>query len=368
MKKNIVTILLLVFCLLPSSAQNSQNAFQERLVIQFDEKTHDFGDILLSDGPVTCSFSFKNVSDKPFNIHQVASSCGCTNPVWPKAPIRPGETGKIDVTFNNDQGPYPFEKTLTVYVSSLDRPVILRVKGEAHERKKDIAEIYSIRFGQLGMRKDTFTMGYIDQGMAKSDGADIVNFSKSPVKVAFVPESEGFSAVISPNPVPAGGKARVTWTVDTKTISPKIWGSNTFKGGFSVAGKRVPGGISVTSVVKDNFSSMTKEQMEKAGCPVLEQSYWEFKEVRRGTVVEAQFKIRNKGREKLVIHQIAAKGKGFTILTKCPLEIASGAVSTVKVKFDTSTYDGEVVEILSVITNSPAKPIINLFVSGNVIN
>lgn len=33
-------------------------------VVQLDKTVHDFGDILVSDGPVTATFTVKNVGDK----------------------------------------------------------------------------------------------------------------------------------------------------------------------------------------------------------------------------------------------------------------------------------------------------------------
>ena len=47
-------------------------------VVEFDKTVHDFGDILQSDGPVSCSYSVKNISNEPLVIYNVVSSCGCT--------------------------------------------------------------------------------------------------------------------------------------------------------------------------------------------------------------------------------------------------------------------------------------------------
>ena len=76
--------------------------------LEFSTRTHNFGKISVSEGPKHCTFEFKNTSGKPIVINNVISSCGCTEPKWPKKPIMPGEEGKIEVTYLNDQGPYPF--------------------------------------------------------------------------------------------------------------------------------------------------------------------------------------------------------------------------------------------------------------------
>ena len=360
MKRLSIILTLLLFTAAASAAQQN--------VVEFNEKVHDFGDILLSDGAVSCTFTFKNVGQKPFVVHQIASSCGCTTPTWSREPIMPGKSGKIDVTFANDQGPYPFEKSLTVYISELSRPVILKIKGQAFEKRKDIDEIYTIKIGGvLGLRQDSFTMGYIDKGAVKSDETQIANLSSRPVKVEAADASQGLSLSVAPNPIPARSSARLTYSFDTRKMKPDTWGRQTLKAGFLADGKKLPGGeITVAGVVKDNFTSLSEEQIKKAGAPVVEKSYWEFGTLRRGAKVEASFQIRNKGSEPLVIHKIDKKSDAVKILSVCPISVKSGGTVTVKVRLDTSSEDGEVLEILTLVTNSPAKPLVNLFITGIV--
>ena len=133
--------------------------------IAFDKKVHDFGDILLTDGAQTCTFTMTNISESPIVIHNVISSCGCTVPVWSKAPIRKGEKTTITVTYSNDQGPYPFNKTITVYVSDVTRPVILRIKGDVHEKSLSLDNIYTSKIGNaLALKEKELSIGYILQG------------------------------------------------------------------------------------------------------------------------------------------------------------------------------------------------------------
>ena len=60
---------------------------------------------------------------------------------------------------------------------------------------------------------------------------------------------------------------------------------------------------------------------------------------------------------------------GYAPQTQLPLTIKPGGKADVKVTLDTGKleYSGEVIEVLSVITNAPSKPIMNLFITGNVL-
>ena len=89
---------------------------QEKIgnVLEIDKTIHNFGDIMLGSGPVSCTFTFKNISEKPVVVYNVVSSCGCTDVSWTKEPLRPGASGNVSVTYSNDEGPYPFDKTITM--------------------------------------------------------------------------------------------------------------------------------------------------------------------------------------------------------------------------------------------------------------
>ena len=82
-----------------------------------------------------CEFKLTNISDRPLTILAVISSCGCTGVEWTRKALAPGETGVIKAHYNNDEGPYPFDKTLTVYVEGVSKPVILHLRGEVKNIK-----------------------------------------------------------------------------------------------------------------------------------------------------------------------------------------------------------------------------------------
>lgn len=96
--------------------------------IEFTATTFEFGKIAYgSDG--TCIFTFKNVSEEPLVINIVRTTCGCTNPEWPKDPVDPGKTGEIKVKYNTlIQG--VFQKSITVFSNAVNSPVKLLIKGE----------------------------------------------------------------------------------------------------------------------------------------------------------------------------------------------------------------------------------------------
>ena len=96
---------------------------------EFDTTVYDFGTIQAGSGPVSCSFTVKNVGEEPLTILSAVSSCGCTNVKWTRETLANGATGTIDVTYKNDEGPLSFDKTVTVYLSDIRKPVVLHLRG-----------------------------------------------------------------------------------------------------------------------------------------------------------------------------------------------------------------------------------------------
>ena len=133
----VITFIILIAASLGTvlRAQGSKAGNTYGGIVRFDKTVHDFGDILVSDGPVSATFTAENVSGKNMVIYNVVSSCGCTDVTWTREPVKPGESGKVKATYKNDEGGYPFDKTLTVYVSGLQQPVVLRLRGESHAKK-----------------------------------------------------------------------------------------------------------------------------------------------------------------------------------------------------------------------------------------
>lgn len=359
--KRVATITVLIFTLFAAAFAETADK-----VVSFDRKIHDFGDIVMTDGAVTCTFTFKNVSNSPIVVHNVVSSCGCTTPDWTKEPVLPGKEGIIKARFSNDQGEGAFDKTLTVYISNIDRPVVLRLRGYAHEKEKDIKQMYDILAGPVGFHKSSFSLGYIDQGSVKEDHIQIVNTGKSAVEVSADNVPEGLTVTFTPSVIPGRQFAEMHYTLDLSGIKKQVWGRQTFKFKLKINGAVQPIELKINAMVKDNFDSLTKADIAKSPAIVADKSYFEFGQIRKGEVVRGAFTIRNKGKKPLVLHAIDSQASGSVTTDSCPITVQPGKNYNLRFSFDTSKIQesGETVNVLSIVTNDPGKPILNLFISG----
>lgn len=353
-----LAILALLLFALTSSAQSSVNS-----IIEFNKLVHDFGDITLNSGKHTYAFKFKNTGNSPLIIQTVISSCGCTTPVWTRNPVKPGESGKIEVTFLNDQGPYPFDKALTVYISSMNRPVILRIKGVVHEKAKSLSQLYPYKIGPLSFRSNFADIGQAAQGEKKRESISVANTGAKPIKIDFTELPEGLILMAEPSILAPGKKGEILIDLDTK--SPVRWGATKLEATLLIDGKKITDNrLEIRVRILDNFSGLTQDETEQASLPMVENNVYSFGNIKPGNKIQHNFDVKNLGRKPLVLHKYDTNKQGITVTH--PKTIAPGATAKFSVSIIPGNETGDQLYQITFITNSPARPAFNLLISGTV--
>lgn len=111
-------------------------AMMAQAEIKFEKTIQNLGTFSEESPVQKCVFTFTNVGDKPLVINQAVASCGCTVPTYTKTPIKPGETGTINVTYNG-AGKFPgqFKKTITIRSNAKNEMVRLYIEGNMTEKE-----------------------------------------------------------------------------------------------------------------------------------------------------------------------------------------------------------------------------------------
>lgn len=95
--------------------------------ITFKTESIDYGTIK-QDANGLRIFEFTNTGKAPLIISSATGSCGCTVPTYPKEPIMPGQTAKIEVRYDTHRVG-PFSKTVTVNSNASTPTKTLRISG-----------------------------------------------------------------------------------------------------------------------------------------------------------------------------------------------------------------------------------------------
>lgn len=105
-----------------------------KIEFKAENNTIDYGTVVKGVDTGVRTFEFTNTGDEPLVITNVRSSCGCTVPSKPEAPIMPGKSDKIEVKYN--MAPGPITKTITVESNATNGSngsVALYIKGKVVE-------------------------------------------------------------------------------------------------------------------------------------------------------------------------------------------------------------------------------------------
>lgn len=120
---------------LNNAAVRDANIKKGTASISLNQKIYDFGTVNEGD-IVETVFKVTNTGKTDLVITNAQGSCGCTVPVWPKAPIKPGETGDVKVKFNTSGKPNRQQKTVTLTTNTESGREVLTLKGSVTPKSK----------------------------------------------------------------------------------------------------------------------------------------------------------------------------------------------------------------------------------------
>jgi hypothetical protein len=267
----------------------------------------------------------------------------------------------ISATYKNEDGPVPFDKTLTVYIAGVSKPVILRLRGIVHETKKSLSELYgAVKVGSMGLKSLNYKVPNVLQGESSSDEAKVANLGKQPMKVTFTDVSPNLTVEVVPATVPAGETAALRFSVKS---APGVWGKHVYNATPVVNGVKAAKPVTVTALTRGNFADWTPDQRKAAAQCIFDESTVSFGTVKAGSKVDAVFTFTNKGKSPLIFYSLDADADGVT--ATLPGETGAQKKGSIPVQVNTSSLPkGETVIMLTVTTNCPARPLINLFLTG----
>lgn len=389
--KRIATILsiLAASLLFPAAGAFAQSTFEN--IVKVDKTVKDFGDIFTDQGPVSATFTFTNISSKPILLLSAVASCGCTDVEWTREPVQPGKTGKVDATFDNNDGPYPFDKTVTVYVSDVKKPIILHLRGTAHENAKPLTETYGLKIGNMGIKNLEVKVGNLSQRETKSGNIVIANVGITPMKVEFEDVSEGLTVDVFPNPVPAKSTANLNYSIKA---SRDRWGKNWYYATPVIDGRRYKAigklpakeqseseevfysepntrlaigksEIGFWAVTKENFATLPDDYKKDMANPTFTKSTLNFGKLASGAKTTLTFEYTNKGKMDSKFFKLDADCSNVTVKEMADTE--PGKKGKIVVELDTKGMPkGENIIALNLFTNSPFRPVISLQIAGTI--
>ena len=350
MKRIVFLIICITIGLEVSFAQGDGN-------ITFNEKKHDFGVIPEKGGSVSFDFVLTNNSNTPLLINKVTTSCGCTTPSWTKTPIEPKKSGTITVSYNPDRRLGAFIKSITVYTNLNTTPIMLQISGDVTDAPvpKKPEEIYPVALGNYLLKSKDLDFGKLSSSDSKTISLEVFNNSDKPVTQKITPPKYftiNYSPVIEPNKES---------TIDV-IFHAKEYGKYGYEKGdliFYIDGKKQI--FPYSALILDNFSSWDPSRKSNAGKVNANTTEINFGNFTTGT--SRTLKLSNSGNSVLNIRNIQSSSP-WVVPSKTTFVINKGEIVEIKVNVDKSKITSPFVSTLSIISDDPLNPILEVKVTA----
>lgn len=325
--------------------------------IRWEERHHNFGTFNEDLGKVTCKFTGINESKDTVYITDTRSTCGCTVPAVSSRNIAPGDTVTVDVTYDPDRRPGPFEKRITLVCADKGQE-IFTISGKVKGSVRSLSVSYPVEGPHFRLQNAFVGVGNIVKGHTGSGNI----FGINDQDMTITPYVEGLpdyvAAVCYPDSSLEGENFLINFTIDTS--SPKA------PYGLSVDSIRLgvrefPGetmAIPLSYIVSEDFSAMTREEKAKAPMLVLYESSIDFGRIdtRKGAKrLTRKLTLANAGESPLLIRRIHSFDKA--VLIKIPSDKIAPKKSldvTVEVLPELLRGADMLNARINIVTNSPA--------------
>ena len=348
MKEKITGLLILACCLfsLPVLAQSPTK-------IRFEETTHDFG-TLERGKPAEHTFVFTNQSEEPVKLQRVRASCGCTTPAWTTEAVAPGATGEIKVRYNA-AAPGPFTKTVTVTYDSVERPMVLYIKGKVDQPDQAAPETFVHQQGNLAFESVSQNVGVLDSDKDRTLTFRIKNAGPQPVTIQKVDHMMMLETSLPDMTLIPG---QVT-TLTVKLLGERFINDGSFAQRLTLLTDDANQPEKVLAISGTLNRVLTAEDL--ARMPNIEFETLEFDggSVLAGEKVVYAFKFRNTGQEDLELIQVKASC-GCTATAPKDKIIPGGGESEIVATFDSRGRSGLQQKTITVTTNDPDQKTIIL--------
>lgn len=333
--------------------------------INADELTYNFGTIAEAAGPASHTFTIRNTGGAPLVINRVTASCGCTQPEWTKAPIAPGQTGEVKVTYNPKGRPGPFYKTISIFSNGRKGSYSLAIKGNVTPKPSAPLFTYPYSIGDLKLHTKTILYSSIRPDETLGEKISIRNEGKTSIRIAVGKLPHFLTVEVQPETLMPGETGEIFLLMDAKAARRK--GRITTDIPLAIVStdkKETAGKIKLAANIIDNFSKLSPAEKAEAPAAKLSGTLLEFGKLPAkggilpliGGKVTGTFEITNTGQSPLSIYSVTADDERLDI-SGGKKELKPGATAIFKVSIRPKEIKTKLETLINVVCNDPSGPV-----------
>lgn len=356
MKRNLLTLVLLMLV--------AGLGAQPR--VNFASTRFDYGTIKESDGKKEAVFNFTNTGDSVLVITRVQPSCGCTASEYTKAPVPPGGKGYVTAVFDPRGYNSRFAKSISVYSNAKPAVAVLVIEGQVEPREKTVEELYTFAVGPVRFQSNHLAFTTTKKTEKKIRVMPVINTSDKPATIEFEGVPAHLSLKVKPATLKPGQEGTIEGTYDA-TLNSGAWGNVNDLIRLKVNGESVKNVyLYVSANLVEDFSGLSSKELANAPVFKLDSNTVDFGTVKQKASADVEFTFTNEGKSDLIIRNVKA-GCGCTALMPTDSVIKPGEKGSIKAKFNSGGYKGNIYKNIFVYTNDPKHSEVMLMIKGEVL-
>ena len=334
--------------------------------LNFEDARHNYGSFKEEAGKQKAVFNFTNTGDSVLVITRVQPSCGCTASEYTKTPVPPGGKGFVTAVFDPRGYNGRFTKSISVFANARPPVSVLIIEGEVSPREKTVEELYSFVVGPVRFESNHLAFTTIKKNEKKIRVMPVINTSAEPATIEFEGLPAHLTMKVTPATLKPGEKGLIEGTYDAN-LNSQAWGNVNDLVRLKVNGEPQKNiYLYVSANLVEDFSGMTNQELSSASVFKLESNTVDFGKIKQKESADVEFLFTNEGKSDLIIRHVKA-GCGCTALMPTENVIKPGAKGSIKAKFNSGGYKGNIFKNIFVYTNDPKNSEVMLMIKGEVL-
>ena len=309
--------------------------------------------------PVTAVYNFQIKGSRKCKIEKVIPDCSCTTVDYPKGEVT--GTFQIRMTYDARQLGH-FDKQAAIKISTMSKPLYLRMKGVVLSDWQDFSATYPVTMGDLLLNHADLEYDDINKGDIRVQEILIYNSGTKVYSPNLMHLPSYLTAVMTPEKLAPGHAGKMTVTLNSNKLHDYGLTQSSVYLAANPGDKVSPDyEISVSAVLLPSFAGITAAQKQYAPKILLETVDITFDGKSKKKDVIG---ITNKGRTELDISSLQLFTRGLKVsLDKSKLRPGETAKLKITVLRDEIKKVRTRPRIL-MITNDPDKPKVTITINA----
>lgn len=341
-----------IFCPLLAHAQST---YVPKLIWKVNRI--DIGTVLEEQGMQMAEFEFTHTQDSLFYIQDIWLECGCTSVEYTQDTLKPGESGKVKVSFDPTSAAGFFSKLIVVKGNLAGISDSLYLEGISIPYPSDLSRAYPVVKGDLGFRLKKVNMGDVFDNEPKIKYVEFFNQGDQLLDMgAFRAATPGYIQIsqvqqfVRPN---ERGLLRIRYDGKLKNdlgyfedVAPIHW-------------ENVPGSeieLEIIADVFEYFAPIQKSDLNEVPQLLISPKEIDLREISSKTVVRRTTTLTNQGRQTLEIRKI--QGNCECLIIEAPKDkLEPGESMELSLILDPIGRKGIDQRNIYVFSNDPVNPV-----------